>query len=262
MAGSKRRSPTSTLVSKGSIQKAGSALGVLPEKPKEIWSLREAIDALKDEITLALDRGYTYPEISQMLTDRGVEISASTLKYYLSAVKRQDPNAKPRRRRRTLGAGLSADTLNLSLSGETAPKKRGRQPKAAVEVAAAPKKRGRQPKAVAEVTPVKKPKGRPPKAKAADVAPVKATRTPKATAAKAPKAPKAAKAVKATKVARTPKATAAKVTKASKAVAAKAPKVAKATKVTKAAKVAKAAPKATKATATKGVGRGRKKAVV
>jgi hypothetical protein len=268
MAGSKRRSPTSTLVSKGSIEKAGSALVDLPEKPKEIWSLREAIDALKDQITLALDRGYTYPEISQMLTNRGVEISASTLKYYLSAVKRQDPNSKPRRRRRTLGASLSAEALSLSLVDE-APKKRGRGPgrKKAVEAAApaeAPKKRGRGPgrkKAVEVAAPAEAPKKRGRKPGAAKAA----TATATATATKAAKAPKTAKAPK---VAKAPKAP--KVAKAAAPKAAKAPKVAKAPKAaaataTKAkrgpkpgAKAAKAAAAAT-ATTTKGT-RGRKKA--
>ncbi|MGG6263599.1 hypothetical protein ACQ4M3_16180 [Leptolyngbya sp. AN03gr2] len=101
MAGTKRRSPTSTLVSKDSISSASTALQDLPEKPKEIWSLREAIHLLKDQITQALDRGYSYSEVSQMLSSKGVEISPSTLKYYLSSARKED-GTKSRRRRRTL----------------------------------------------------------------------------------------------------------------------------------------------------------------
>lgn len=101
MAGTKRRSPTSTLVSKDSISSASSALQDLPEKPKEIWSLREAIHLLKDQITQALDRGYGYSEVSQMLSSKGVEISPSTLKYYLSSARKEDGTTK-RRRRRTM----------------------------------------------------------------------------------------------------------------------------------------------------------------
>lgn len=102
MAGTKRRSPTSTLVSKDSINSASSALQDLPEKPKEIWSLREAIHLLKDQITQALDRGYSYSEVSQMLSSKGVEISPSTLKYYLSSARKEDGTSKTRRRRRTM----------------------------------------------------------------------------------------------------------------------------------------------------------------
>jgi hypothetical protein len=257
MAGAKRRSPTSTLVTKHSIQNAGSILGGLPEKPKEIWSLREAIDALKDEITLALDRGYTYPEISQMLTTRGVEISASTLKYYLSSVKRQDPNAKPRRRRRTLGAGISADSLNLGVSdAPVAPKRRGRTPgsknltpaeKAAAKAAKVPAKRGPKPKvkAVDEAVPVKTRKPRTPKAemaaKKAAAAAAKATATPKTAAVKKT----------ATKVAAVKK-TAVKATTEKAATAKK-------TAVKKTA-VKDAAAKTTATKAKTGTGRGRRKA--
>ena len=110
MVATKRRSPTSTLVSKDSISGASSALQSLPEKPKEIWSLREAINLLKDQITLALDRGYSYGEVSQMLSSKGVEISPSTLKYYLSSARKEDGSGtKPRRRRRTMN--MTAEAL-------------------------------------------------------------------------------------------------------------------------------------------------------
>jgi hypothetical protein len=163
MAGAKRRSPTSTLVSKNAISQASTTLQDLPEKPKEIWSLREAINALKDQITLALDRGYSYPEISKMLSTQGVEISASTLKYYLSSVRREDGTKTKRRRtsgkltEKTLSKATAA--VEGAVSGEK--KTRGRKPKAveAVEVeveveaevpAPAPKKRGRVPMPKAE----------------------------------------------------------------------------------------------------------------
>jgi hypothetical protein len=151
MAGAKRRSPTSTLVSKNAISQASTTLLDLPEKPKEIWSLREAINALKDQITMALDRGYSYPEISKMLSTQGVEISASTLKYYLSSVRREDGTKTKRRRtsgkltEKTLSKATAA--VEGAVSGEK--KTRGRKPKAVVEAvveeepAVAPKKRGR-----------------------------------------------------------------------------------------------------------------------
>ena len=146
MAGAKRRSPTSTLVSKTAISQASSTLLDLPEKPKEIWSLREAINALKDQITSALDRGYGYPEISKMLTAQGVEISASTLKYYLSSVRREDGTKA--KRRKTSGK-LTEKTLSKATAAvegavsEEEKKSRGRKPKAEVEETPVAAKRGR-----------------------------------------------------------------------------------------------------------------------
>jgi hypothetical protein len=246
MAGTKRRSPTSTLVSKRSIQQASNALGDLPEKPKEIWSLREAIDALKDEVTLALDRGYTYPEISQMLTERGVEISASTLKYYLSSVKRaSDPTAKTRRRRRTLNTRLNVEDLSLGMSEDKpAPAKRGRKPKAVVDATAAPA-------ASVEAAPVKVPgrRGRKPAAlKAAEAAAAAA-----AAPAEAPVRKKPGRKPKVVTDAAAPVAKpAGKVGRPAKGKVGRPPKAATAAKAAKPAKAAKVTTKAP---------RGRKKAV-
>jgi hypothetical protein len=137
MAGAKRRSPTAKLVSKAAISQASSTLMDLPDKPKEIWSLREAINALQDQIILALDRGYDYPEISTMLTQQGVEISSSTLKYYLSAVRR-GKNSK----RRVVGK-LTETTLtnaNAAVDAMSEPdekKARGRKSKTESESSAA-----------------------------------------------------------------------------------------------------------------------------
>ena len=153
MAGTKRRSPTSTLVSKSAISQASSTLLDLPEKPKEIWSVREAINALKDQITSALDRGYGYPEISKMLTAQGVEISASTLKYYLSSVRREDGTKTKRRKtsgkltEKTLSQATAA--VEGAVSDDDDDKKtRGRKPKAdEVEEIPVAAKRGRVPAA-------------------------------------------------------------------------------------------------------------------
>lgn len=137
MAGAKRRSPTATLVSKAAISQASLTLMDLPDKPKEIWSLREAINALQDQIILALDRGYDYSEISTMLTQQGVEIRPSTLKYYLSGVRR-GKNGK----RRVVGkltetaltnANAAVDAMN---EPDDAKKPRGRKSKTGIESSA------------------------------------------------------------------------------------------------------------------------------
>jgi hypothetical protein len=64
-------------------------LQTLPAKPRDSWSLREAITLLHDSILTALNRGYTYEEVSAMLGEQGVNIPASSLKRYLAAMKQE-----------------------------------------------------------------------------------------------------------------------------------------------------------------------------
>jgi hypothetical protein len=91
MTSSSKRVPPPTLVSKAAIEKATMSLQDLPERPRERWSLREAISLLRDEITDALNKGYTYEEIAALLNQRGIQIRASSLKYYLSRSRKADP---------------------------------------------------------------------------------------------------------------------------------------------------------------------------
>lgn len=128
------RRRSSTMIQKDAIEQANIALQQLPEKPKDNWSLREAIDALKDTILTALDRGYTYEEVAAFLSEQGVKISPSSLKSYLTAARR-DAAVKPekgRRGRRPKSATVAS--ADVDASADVAPKpRRGRKPKAVVE---------------------------------------------------------------------------------------------------------------------------------
>ncbi len=175
MVATKRRSPTSTLVSKDAISGASTALQDLPEKPKEIWSLREAINLLKDQITLALDRGYTYTEVSQMLSTKGVEISPSTLKYYLSSARKEDGSGKTKTRRRRRSFSMTADALqNGSAALEEAAPTEAAEPTEATEATEEKPKRTRAAAASKDTT--KAPAKAKPAAKA-KAAPAKTTKT-------------------------------------------------------------------------------------
>lgn len=99
-------------VSQAALEQAASALRALPEKPKEVWSLREAVISLQSSILDALNKGYGYEEVAKMLTNQGVEISASSLKSYLSSAKRQQNNPTERTRRSSRTAkSVEADKL-------------------------------------------------------------------------------------------------------------------------------------------------------
>lgn len=99
MVKASRRLPSSVNVSQSALDVASSTLLNLPEKPKESWSLREAVSVLQESISLALSKGYNYDEVSAVLSEKGVAISASSLKSYLSAAKRQKGLTSPRGRR-------------------------------------------------------------------------------------------------------------------------------------------------------------------
>ena len=84
-----KRSPNATLTSKVAIDQATAALQDLPDKPKENVSLREAVDLLQDDIIAALNKGYSYEEMTEVLAKQGISIAPSSLKHYLARSKRQ-----------------------------------------------------------------------------------------------------------------------------------------------------------------------------
>jgi hypothetical protein len=132
----KQRPPASVAVSKAAIEQATSVLQELPAKAKESWSLREAVTLLQDSITTALDRGYSYEEVSTMLAGKGVAITASSLKRYLANAKKKSEGgvkASTGKRGRTPRASKEAadapESTAASDSPEAAPtKRRGRGP--------------------------------------------------------------------------------------------------------------------------------------
>lgn len=122
MASTRGRSKA-VIVTKQSVNQAGVFLQELPEKPKENLSLREAVGQLRDQIQAALAKGYSYDDLSKMLTEKGIEISATTLKSYVPAGKRQSSKDKDkaasgktrgRRSRKELSEELDEATTLIS----------------------------------------------------------------------------------------------------------------------------------------------------
>jgi hypothetical protein len=98
-------------VKRVSIDHASTFLETLPDKPKEELSLREAVRQLRDQIVGALAKGYSYEELAKVLTEKGIEISPSTLKNYLPAGRRQSAkeNAVPGKTRAKRGQKATDD---------------------------------------------------------------------------------------------------------------------------------------------------------
>jgi hypothetical protein len=139
MPSTSRRSPNATLVTKPAIDEAAEALENLPEKTKEKLSLREAVDVLRDQITAALDKGYSYEDIAAMLEKQDISIAPSSLKHYLARSNRQlkQETGTQTRRKRTATKPAEAETEDLAEpvsaieaepETEPAPKRRGRPP--------------------------------------------------------------------------------------------------------------------------------------
>lgn len=80
MAGSK----TVQKVHIDKLQSTLVKLEQLEEKPKEELSVRESIYFLRDKLRSALKKGYSYQDLSEILEEQEILISATTLKQYLT----------------------------------------------------------------------------------------------------------------------------------------------------------------------------------
>jgi hypothetical protein len=122
MAKIKKRS-SAAAVPKSAIEQVSSTLKDLPAKPKENLSLREAVLELHDSITMALDRGYSYDEVVEILAGQEVKITVASLKRYL-AVARKEAAEKPKRTRRgtrsrkAQSSKASESVANVAVMGE------------------------------------------------------------------------------------------------------------------------------------------------
>ncbi|MDX2241112.1 MAG: hypothetical protein NW224_10550 [Leptolyngbyaceae cyanobacterium bins.302] len=130
-----------TIVTQSSIEDAQSFLQTLPDKPKEDLSLKEAVEKLKVPLQAALAKGYTYPELAALLKDKGIKISAATLKNYIPTGKRrgkgQSQTTKTRKQAAKQVQPETASTLETPQdlpdpssawepTSATTPKRRGR----------------------------------------------------------------------------------------------------------------------------------------
>lgn len=125
MAPSRKRSIKSAAIPNLAIEQTASALQSLPEREKETLSLREAIAQLQEPIRTALDRGYSYEEVTAMLAEQGINISMFSLKRYLSLTRSRSEDAATNgrgkgktRRTRTAQASKAAEPSIKAASAE------------------------------------------------------------------------------------------------------------------------------------------------
>lgn len=76
------------------LQVALEKLSQLEEKPKEELTLRESVYFLRDKLKSALKKGYSYQDLSEILQEQKILISAATLKQYLTESNKEAASRK------------------------------------------------------------------------------------------------------------------------------------------------------------------------
>jgi hypothetical protein len=126
-SGSRRRASASSPISKDALEQAQLSLTGLPEKPKAGVALREAVEQMQDAIVGALAKGYSHEDVASLLTEKGVEINAPSLKYYLSRLKktkrRKVTTGTTGRRGRAKASAEATESSNESVAAEAPAKK-------------------------------------------------------------------------------------------------------------------------------------------
>jgi hypothetical protein len=100
------------------LNTALSKLEQLETKPKFELNLRESIFFLKDKLNSALKKGYSYQDLSEMLSDQEILISAATLKQYLTDMSKKKSSSG--RKKDKSVSSLSSQSSNESSSSSNA----------------------------------------------------------------------------------------------------------------------------------------------
>lgn len=93
-----------TVYSLEQIEQWQETLEVMAQKPRTTFTKKQAIEALMDTLEKALETR-SFQEVAEGLAEQGLEISAGTLKQYVSRYRRENKKgtAKKRARKTALG---------------------------------------------------------------------------------------------------------------------------------------------------------------
>lgn len=79
------------------LESALDKLDALESKPQSEFTLRESIYFLRHKLNSALKKGYDYQDLSEILAQQDILISAATLKQYLADIGKKSSNRKKSR---------------------------------------------------------------------------------------------------------------------------------------------------------------------
>ena len=134
----RKRSSTKNNIPRTAVEQALEVLKELPEKPKEELSLGEAVELGREQILAALkEKNYSHEEIAATLSEHGLEITPSSLRYYLTrGRKKQEGSSKPTRSRTTRRASRGRKSSAGVSSPSTTTEETSTAPAEAVETLA------------------------------------------------------------------------------------------------------------------------------
>jgi hypothetical protein len=76
-------------IKKSVLDKTVAELKKLPTKPKDVFSLRDAVYEIYADIQSVLSKGYSFDEVAALLSKGGIDIKGITLKQYLADYRRK-----------------------------------------------------------------------------------------------------------------------------------------------------------------------------
>ncbi|HEY9772148.1 MAG TPA: hypothetical protein V6C71_27190 [Coleofasciculaceae cyanobacterium] len=101
------------------IDKLNTALNKLDQlefKPVEELTLRESIYFLRGKLNSALKKGYTYEDLSEILAEQEILVSATTLKLYLTEGSKKSSSRKRKSKSSSASSSRSTPQSNSKLS--------------------------------------------------------------------------------------------------------------------------------------------------
>jgi hypothetical protein len=121
MATAIRQRSRSSLIKPETVGHVIAFLEELPEKPKKDLSLKAAVEQMQQSIKETLSKGYSYGDVSKILSEKGITISALTLKNYVPSGRRQATKTKAKRPKKSSGEAstVTMDTANGSVASAT-----------------------------------------------------------------------------------------------------------------------------------------------
>jgi hypothetical protein len=104
------------------LQTTLDKLGQLETKPKAELTLRESIYFLRDKLKSALRKGYSFQDLSDILANQEILISAATLKQYLTDIQKESSSRQRNKSRQVKKSNSIKPSVKTSSTNVTSSK--------------------------------------------------------------------------------------------------------------------------------------------